>query len=358
MMRVLCIGESWQGSCARSLREAFTAHPDVTVGEVAEDHYLPKHSGILLRVANRLLHTLQLSELERAIRKALIDFRPEVVVAYKGTGIGSDLVRDIQRLGIPVINVFPDLSPHAHGRRLKEALGLYDLVISTKPIHPALWTSVYGYSNHCVCVPHGYDPQVHMWDAPCGTHEYDVTLCCTWRPEYHRLMCDFAEALQNPGITVAIAGAGWLSRRKELPRQWRFLEPLTGRAYGEFLRSGKVAIAPINREMMINGVRQPGDEDTTRTYELAAAYCAFLHQRSEFVATIYDEQTEVPLWRDAEELAALVRRWVPDEAGRRLIAARAHARAVPEYSIPERAKSVLQHVRALIQKNTASKAGK
>ena len=103
------------------------------------------------------------------------------------------------------------------------------------------------------------------------------------------------------------------------------------------------------------GVKQPGDEDSTRTYELAAAHCFFLHQRTDYVATVYDEQNEVPLWGDATELASFVRRWLPDEAGRRSMAARAHARAVPAYSIPQRAASVLQHIEQFIKARNASR---
>jgi spore maturation protein CgeB len=98
-------------------------------------------------------------------------------------------------------------------------------------------------------------------------------------------------------------------------------------------------------------MRQPGDEDTTRTYELAAAHCFFLHQRTDFLPTIYDENNEVPLWNDATDLAYLVRRWLPDDEGRHLMAARAHHRAVPAYSIPERASSVLLEIKKVIHEH-------
>jgi spore maturation protein CgeB len=233
----------------------------------------------------------------------------------------------------------------------------YDLVISTKPFHPLRWQSVYGYQNLCVCVPHGYDPEVHYWANPSSGQVYDVALCGTWRPEYHRLMRSFADALGDSQVSVAIAGSGWGGHRDQLPRHWHYVGARTGRAYGEFLRSAKIAIAPVNRDVVIRGVRQPGDEDSTRTYELAAAYCFFLHQRTDYVATVYDERHEVPLWDDATELASLVRRWLPDERGRHLMAARAHERSVAAYSIPQRAASVLQHIEQLIKTRNPSIAG-
>lgn len=354
-MRILFIGETWQGSSARSMREALALQPQVILSDVGPDHFLPNYRNLPLRIANRLLHVLQLRELESAVLDAISGFRPDAIVVYKRPGIGAGLLEEIRRSGIPIINVFPDYSPHAYGRQLQEAMGCYDLVISTKSFHPPQWQSVYGYTNPCVFVPHGYDPGVHYWANPSRSQAYDVALCSTWRPEYHRLMRSFADALGDDRISVAIAGSGWPAHRDQLPRHWQYVGPRTGLAYGEFLRTGKIAIAPVNREVVIGGVKQPGDEDTTRTYELAAAQCFFLHQRTDYVPTVYDEQNEVPFWGDATELASLVQRWLPDEAGRQLMAARAHARAVPAYSIPQRAASVLQHIEQLIEGRNASR---
>jgi spore maturation protein CgeB len=292
---------------------------------------------------------MQRDEIERAVRDAVLELRPQAVVIYKGAAMRPRQLREIQSREIPVINVFPDYSPHAYGSDIKEAMGLYDLVISTKPFHPHVWHSLYGYNNPCVFVPHGYDPTVHLWMDPSPAQRYDVAMCCSWRPEYGKLMRVFAEELRDNRLSVAIAGSGWPEHRKELPEYWELAGPKVGRAYGQFLRSARIAIAPVNREVIIEGVRQPGDEDTTRTYELAAAYCFFLHQRTEFVRSVYDEEAEVPLWHDAVELVGLVQRWLPDEMGRRALAARSHARAVPAYSIPERAKCVLSHIERVIE---------
>ena len=347
-MRILFVGESWIGSSARSLREALAPLKGVIVYDVGQDQFLPIYLGLPLRLCNRLLRGLQLTELDNAVRKGMASFRPDVVVIYKGTGIRAEMVNEIRESGIPVVNVLPDYSPHAYGKQLKEAMGRYDLVISTKPFHPALWKSIYGYDNTCVCVPHGYDPSVHMWDMPAVSQIYDVALCATWRPEYHELLLSFNRYLGSLPCSVAIAGKGWSDHMRDFPAHWHFQGVESGLAYGEFLRSAKICIAPVNRDVVVSGIRQPGDEDTTRTYELAAAYCFFLHQRTEFVSTIYDENTEVPMWSDARELADLVKKFLPLEFERREMAARAHLRAVPAYSIPSRALQVYAHLDELL----------
>jgi hypothetical protein len=346
--RILFVGNSWQGSNARSLREQLAMLDGTVVGDIGEDQVIPNYQALPLRLANRLLFRLQSRELEMAIRRAISGFAPDVVVVYKGRGIDATFIDEIRTLGVPVVNVFPDCSPHQSGNQLRRAMGHYDLVISAKAFHPPHWKAVYGYDNACVFVPHGYDPAIHYWPEQAPSQSYDVVLCALWREEYHRWMKAFAAALGNLPISVAIAGHLWEQHRSDFPAHWSVLPAQTGHAYGRFVRSGRITIAPINRELVIAGERQPGDEDTARSYELAASHCFFVHQRSDYIASVYDENTEVPMWSNGEDLAELVRTWLPRETGRRAMAARAHVRAVPAYSIAARAAQVLAHVRSLI----------
>ena len=330
-LRLLFVGEAWKGSSARSMREALESLQAAAVSEVDPGHYFPSYRSVVMRGANRLLRPLQCKELEHRIAQLLRMLSPDVFVAYKGWGISGRLVRRMKAEGVLTVNVFPDYSPQAYGRALSRAIGEYDLVVSTKPFHPGGWQHVYGYRNTCVCVPHGYDPTVHYWPTAPSGQVLDVVLAATWRPEYHRLMLDFATEMRDGSCQVGLAGDGWSARRGEFPPHWSFAHTPTGREYGTFLRSGRIAIAPVQREVVVSGKRQPGDEDTIRTYELAAAQCFFLHRRTDYVQTVFDERTEVPLWDDARELAALVRHYLPRDRERRMMAAAAHARAVPEY---------------------------
>lgn len=354
-LRVLFVGETWKGSSARSLCEALTKIPELTVDEIGEDQYLPRYRSLFLRVLNRLIKPWQILDLRREIFTKISSLQPDVLIVYKGNGVTAETVKFAKRAGIFTVNVFPDYSPHAYGDRLQIAMGEYDLVVSTKPFHPGGWGPIYGYNNPCVCVPHGYDPAVHYWPEPSDVQDFDVVIAASWRPQYETLMKDFCKEMRGHPLRVGLAGPGWKDRRSAFPADWEFAGALYGRAYGEWLRRGKVVIALVNREVMINGVQQPGDEDTTRTYELASSWCFFLHRRTPFVQTVYDEATEVPMWDSAQELAALVRRWLPDEAGRRSFAAKAHARAVPAYSIPQRAICVVQHIVQFIKTHRATK---
>jgi glycosyl transferase family 1 len=344
-LRILFVGATWNGSTARSTREALAALPGVYMDDLGEDNYFPRGTSWLVRGTNRLLRPWHRAELERAIVTRLAALQPDILMVCKGTEVSAETVRRAKQVGTFTANIFPDCSPHAHGEALREAMGEYDLVVSTKPFHPDGWGPIYGYRNRCVFVPHGYDPAVHYWPDPPGPQTFDIVLAATCRPQYQAMMQHLASALKGEALRVGIIGSGWRERATNLPLHWEIEPPLVGRAYGEWIRRGRIVIAPVHRDMVTRGVRQPGDEDTMRTYELAAAGCFFLHRRTPYAQVLYDEATEVPMWDNVEELATLVRKYLPLETERRTMAARAHARAVPKYSISYRAKEILEAVK-------------
>lgn len=347
-MNILFVGETWRGSSARSMREAIAALPGINVEEIGEDHYFPRVRSPLLRLASRVLNRWHRAELARDVVDNIATRCPDVLMVYKGPGVAANLVLNARSKSVFTVNLYPDMSPHAHGKQLATAIGAYDLVVSTKPFHPASWSSVYGYTNPCVCVPHGYDPVVHYWAVAPTNQSIDIALAATCRREYAQLITDLAAALGEFKVRVEVAGYGWEEMQRAWPDNWKCVGALRGVAYADFVRRAKIVIAPVSSSTVVNGFHQPGDEDTTRTYELAAAGCFFLHRRTPYARQVYDEETEVPMWGDAAELAALVRRYLPDDAARRAMAARAHARAVPAYSIPSRAEAVIAHVKAAL----------
>lgn len=350
-MRLLFIGESWLGSSARAMCEALATGGRFELADLNEDLFRPRARSLMIRLANRVLNPKYQAELERAVLSAIGNARPDFVVVYKGNLVTAKLVRSIQAQGVLAVNIFPDCSPHAHGASVRRALGEYDLVISTKPYHPTVWNSVYGYRNRCMFVPHGYDPDVHLWEEPWDSGApIDVVMAASWRPQYEVLMRQLAKLLGGRGISVAVAGSGWQRRSAGFPQDWEFPGEVTGRAYGEFLRRGKIAIAPVHTEMTVGGKRQPGDEDSTRTYELAAAGVFFTHRRTEYVKTVYREGQECLLWDSAEELSGQIIEYLPQGGLRARIAAAAHNRAVPAYSLRERAQSVCIIIEDLLVK--------
>ena len=339
-MKVLFIGESWLGSCARSLKEALARSLSVELDEFNEDAVFPNPRARWLRAIGRLLYPFYRRDFNRQVLARLRAFQPDVVLTYKGMHLHSDLVLAMREAGALTVNVYPDASPHAHGKSHRTAMGKYDLVISTKPHHKTFWGSTYGYGNTCMFVPQGYDPSLHLVESPPGPFIYDVVLVATYREEYGALMREVGRALPDRGIRVAIGGYGWESIRGELPPHWEFPGGVHGRAYLALLRSGKICVAPLTREIIVSGRQQPGDVDTTRTYELAAAHCFFIHRRTEFAMGLYGPD-EVPMFDNANELVTHIRRYLPHDALRATMASAAHSRAVPAYSLNTRAAEII-----------------
>ena len=355
-IRILYIGESWSGSCARSLKEALIRQQKVFIDEVNEDLCIPKPRARWLRAITRILLSVYQQELYSQILYRVEVFKPDLIVMYKGFPVETGFIRQLQAKGYTVVNVYPDCSPHAHGKKHKEAVGAYDLVISTKPFHPRLWQSVYGYKNPCVFVPQGYDSAFHFEPTPLPHNpRFDVTLVATWRPEYGQLLKSLGQLLAGKNISVGIGGYGWIEHRSDYPSDWFFAGGLQGRSYIDFLRQGKICLAPLTREVVINGVRQPGDEDTTRTYELAAAHCFFIHRRTDFVRTLYDEESEVPMYDNAEELAEKIMLYLSHPDKREKMAAAAHKRAVPAYSVDSRANEIVFILTDFLEQKTVMK---
>lgn len=344
-MKILFIGESWFGSCARSLREALARRSDVELDDLSENACFPQARARWLRALNRLTAPAFRREFDARVLDLVRTTKPDLVMTYKGYPVHAGLIHAIRRLGATTVNVYPDYSPHAYGDTHRRAMGSYDLVISTKVYHPSLWRDLYGYDNRCVFVPQGYDPAVHLVTQPRTDCPYDVVMVGTYRREYGQLMMDFAKAMGESHIRVAIGGNGWDAVRTRLPSHWVFPGSVQGRSYVSTLRQGSICIAPLNRIVVIKGRSQPGDVDTTRTYELAAAHCFFIHRRTDYARTLYDETTEVPMFDTAQELANHVRHYLARPGERAAMAAAAHLRAVPKYSLDQRVEEIMAVIR-------------
>lgn len=321
------------------MKEALARHPDIELDELAEDAFTPKVNSKVLRGLNKLVRPLYRKEFNRQVVAKIRHDRPNFLLTYKGSFVQADLLQAVSKLGVNTVNIYPDCSPHAHGRAHRQAVGQYDLVVSTKPYHPELWSSLYGYDNQCVFVPQGYDPRLHLVSKPVSNFQFDVVLIANYRKQYGELMLQFATSLKGADIKVAIGGPGWGDIKAQLPKGWVYLGVQTGKSYVNTLRSGKVCIAPLTREMVINGQGQSGDVDTTRTYELAAAHCFFVHHRSDYVEGLYTS-AGLPMFDNGDELAAQVLHYLVEPGKRRAIALAAHQLAVPLFSTDARAEEI------------------
>jgi hypothetical protein len=92
-LRVVFVGETWNGSCARSLHEALRTFPGLVMDHVAIDRFFPKYRSVVMRAASRLSLPFQRAALEREIRRRVEKRRPAVLLAYKGSGMRRHTAR-------------------------------------------------------------------------------------------------------------------------------------------------------------------------------------------------------------------------------------------------------------------------
>lgn len=350
MKRMLLVGENWLGSSARALREALERIDAFELEDFSSDFMLPRPFRKFNRILVRLTSPFLQAEYQDLLRKRIETYQPHVLLAVKAPEINRGIVEWAKSQGVFTVNFFPDLSPFAHGKSLAEALGTYDLVVSTKQTHPELWRSQFKYQNECIYVGHGYDPKAHLVDLPYMPNgKFDVCMIATWREEYGQLIQELTRSLRSESISIVVSGPGWVERRATFDNRVQTRPPVTGRSYIRMLRDSKIVIAPMTMQpTRLHATWVPPEQETTRSFQLAAANCFFLHQRTSRMAELYDEAKEVPLWSDAAELADLILKYLPNPLERARLAENAHRRAVPAYSYDARAAELVARLQSRI----------
>ncbi len=338
---ILFVGEGWRGSCARSLREGLE-RLGCPLDQIAEDAIAPHWRSTIGRAALRLGARIVRSEVRRALAECLARTNYAALLVYKGRHVDRTALKEWQRRRILSVNVFPDYSPIAYGQALAEALGEYSLVISTKVWHPAAWQPVFGYENECIFIPQGYDPLLHHVEDGWRTEgsDFDVVLVATHRPEYERLLAEAARVHGFAKKSVAVFGNGWERCRERLPCGWVFPGAVSGRAYIAAARSGRCCLAPVTRDVFLRGRKYPGDEDTTRTYELPAMGIAMVHRRTAYVESLLEDGSDAILFDNGEEMAEGALRLLADADLRRNLRRNGYRTIVPRHSMDARARDV------------------
>ena len=346
-MKILYAGHFLSGATGRSVKDAMARMPDVEIDEFDMDNFTPVGRSFRTRAIYKLIRPWQYADLRKTLLSRARYVRPDAIMTTKGSALDVMTIRALQDEIGPVFNQWPDPSPLAFGKTIRNAVGAYDAVFSTKRHHPGIWASEYGYSNPCYHVPHGYSPETHLCDGPAdeADQDYDVVSIASGRPEYYELIREFHNALAGRKLRVALGGAAWDRYPDGLPEGFENIGERFGRAYTDWLRRGKIVIAPVMTGVNVQGEIKRGDEVTNRTYQCAAACTFFIHTRTSEAKELYDEETEVPMYSDGAELAKLVLHYLDRPAERRKLAMAAHRRAVPHYSHDARAARMIELIR-------------
>lgn len=345
-LRILFLGENWYGSCARaccySLRRL--GHH---VWDVDSHSYLPRLRRPSSRVIRRILEHRLVAEYNEAVLQVAATFRPDFLLAFKGTYVKASILRYLRGQDIATYNYYPDTSAFAHGRRLPMALPEYDCVFYTKRFWKAD-VSTRLKLKAAKFVRHGYDPEIHRpWELDGRDHRefgHDVVVIATHTPQKEAFL---RELLRLGGrMDLCIWGNGWSGRCKSPSLKWAIQgAALEGTSYSKAIRAGRINLALLSGP--VRGSSQ-GDETTTRTFEIPASGGFMLHERTREVLELYDENREIACFDSPREAVDKISHFLGNHTEREAVARAGHERCVPAYSYDNRMTEIIEWHQARI----------
>ena len=337
MLRLLFLGENWFGSCARACSYALR-RLGCDVKDFDAQTFFPqlrlKSSRALVRLAIPRL----IKEYNQQLLEAAECFQPDFLLAFKGTYVLAETLRELRRLNIPLYNYYPDRILLARGTPIERAISEYDCVFDTKCYWDGDACQHYRVRKR-VFLPHGYDPEVHR---PCSLDKRDreqfacdVSLIASHMPIKEEIVASLIRL--RPKLDLRIWGNQW----REHCRSRAVQKLVRGPAINGFGYSKAVLASRINLALM--GVTPNArDETSTRTYEIPACGGFMLHERTAEVQKLFVEDREIACFGSIDELAEKIEYYLarPDE--RLAIARCGNMRCVPAYSYDVRMAEILR----------------
>lgn len=276
--------------------------------------------------------------LEMALRHH-VDF----VIVVSGMLFHPDALIMMKEAGLKVVVLFTE-SPYDHAAEMKVAkiveggwTNERSVISEFRNVNPR-----FGY------LPHGWNPLVHRTDLPIddSVPAHDVVFVGTAFRERVR----FFNSIDWSGIDLGLYGA-W-HKAKLNPHVQKCVQsgPIDNERAVLLYRRAKIGLnlyrtsqgwAP-NAPQIIHA-----ESLNPRAYELAACGTFFLSDFRSESAEVFG--TKVPMFRSPIEAAALIRRWLADDAGRQRVAATLPA-CVAEASWIHRTKTVLGDLQQLLSR--------
>ena len=341
-LRILCIGETWFGSDARSAFAALRrlGHSTEVIDEA---HFVPTEwesfAGRLLRKAFR---PTMVSELTRRTSRLVRLFRPDALFVFKGNYVTAELIRDASACGARTINYYPDVSFMTHGPQIPRALLCYDHVFTAKSFGIADMRA-HGV-NSVSLLPPGFDPEVHrpmtLSETDLTRFGCDVSFIGTWSPKKERILAALRDSM--PGIAIRIWGNQWEKRSVRSLDQCVMGMHVTGDDYARAICASRISLGLLSEAR--TGASS-GDRITARTFQIPACGAFMLHERNDEALGYFSEDRDAAFFGDSAELEQKVARYLGDVTSRTAIAAAGRKRSIDsDYSIDERMTHVVSWI--------------
>ena len=341
-LRILCIGETWFGSDARSAFAALRrlGHSTEVVDEA---HFVPTEwESFAGRVLRKAFRSTMVSELTHRTGRLVRLFRPDALFVFKGNYVTAELIQDAAANGARTVNYYPDVSFMTHGPQLPRALPHYDHVFTAKSFGIADMRA-HGVKSVSL-LPPGFDPEVHrpmkLSESDHSRFGCDVSFIGTWSPKKEKILSALRDAV--PGIGIRIWGNQWEKRTSRSLDQCVMGMHVTGDDYARAICASRISLGLLSEAR--TGASS-GDRITARTFQIPACGAFMLHERNDEALGYFTEDTDAAYFGDSAELGRKVAKFLEDDTARTAIAAAGRKRSLEsDYSIDERMTHVVRWI--------------
>ena len=343
-LRILCIGETWFGSDARSAFAALRrlGHSTEIIDEA---HFVPTEwETFAARLLRRAFRSTMARELTRRTSRLVRLFKPDALFVFKGNYVSPVTLVDARSAGVLTVNYYPDVSFKTHGPQIPEALLRYDHVFTAKSFGIADMRA-HGVKSVSL-LPPGFDPEVHR---PMTLNENDrshfgcdVSFIGTWSPKKENILAGLREAL--PRLRMRVWGNQWERRSTRSLDGCVMGMGVTGDDYARALCASRISLGLLSEAR--TGASS-GDRITARTFQIPACGAFMLHERNDEVLEYFVEDAEAAFFADPAELIRKVDHYLSDDSARHRVAAGGRERSLAsDYSIDERMTHVVSWIRS------------
>ena len=301
----------------------------------------------VMPLLRKVLHRAQMGPwvegLNREVLRAAQRERPDVFWADKLLSLRPQTLRRLRGLGIRTISYMID---NAFGPRRDPGWRLYMQCIPEFDLHATQRdANVLDYrvrgARDVIKIQTAFEPTVHFpppaeWDD--RRRDREVSFIGTPYDQRGEFLTRLWKEFEVP---VVISGADWLWRKSLSPDAANAMftgGELYGAAYREAIWRSRINLSFLTHSNQ--------DEFVHKSFEIAGCGAFLLAERSAGHRQRFVEDEEAVFFSDAEECAAKIRRYLPDEAARTRIAAAGHARAVRDgYSNDAQVERILAQLR-------------
>ena len=336
MVRVLFLGENWFGSCARACYFALR-RLGCDVRDVDLQTMFPQLRMRSSRVFLRLLAPRLIREYNQAIREVARQFRPDFLLAFKGSYVRPETLRELRSLGAALYNYYPDRVLLARHTLLEQTISEYDCFFDTKQY----WdgdAAEHFHARCCKFLPHGYDPEIHhpveLEDRDRPQFECDVCLIATHTSVKEAVLAELLRL--RPKLDLKIWGNLWKENCRSVEVRNRVCGPAVhGMSYAKAVLASRINLA------LMGVTAEAKDETSTRTYEIPACGGFMLHPKTPEVLNLFAAGREIVCFDSARQLGEQIDYYLAHPEARFAIAKAGHARCVPAYSYENRMREIL-----------------